>query len=399
MKFLLSSGVLHVALFAAAMMVGTWMPKPPIPDLTEITILDSAPLDNSGPYVAPESPAAAVQAAAPEPEQAVVKVPTVVPKAVKIKAAAPQTITDVAAPALETDDIEKTLKSDVKIQDKNLDEKDISEDLDKVDNENSAQVNSFKKEIDQETAGALAEQQKNLAAAQAQTQKQDEALAKQEAEMKAADQARVQNAVAQEKAAAKAAADKAAAEKAAQIAAQKAAAEKARLEAERVAAAQAAAAQVAAQRAEAERTAAANRAEAERVGAAKRAAAQQAAAARYAKDMALGQQLGVNAPVHTLEDLRQAPGNKHPEYANEDRLAGHQGDVSFLAYVGQDGRVSQFKILKSSGYRSLDAKTFAAIRSWKFYPGQEGWVEIPFRWDLKGGPQEMASTLRRSSHN
>ena len=89
------------------------------------------------------------------------------------------------------------------------------------------------------------------------------------------------------------------------------------------------------------------------------------------------------------------PGNQRPQYDAEDRLHQRQGEVAFLAYVSRDGSVVSYKMMKSSGHRELDAKTLKAIKGWKFYPGQEGWVEIPFKWDLKGGPQEMPTTLRR----
>lgn len=100
--------------------------------------------------------------------------------------------------------------------------------------------------------------------------------------------------------------------------------------------------------------------------------------------------------IRALEDLKQISGNKRPAYDPEDRLKGRQGEVAFLAYVSKAGAISEFKLIKSSGHRQLDAKTLKALRDWKFYPGQEGWVEIPFKWDLKGGPQEMPATLRRA---
>jgi TonB family protein len=103
------------------------------------------------------------------------------------------------------------------------------------------------------------------------------------------------------------------------------------------------------------------------------------------------------ADVRALSELKQMPGNKAPQYDADDRLQGRQGEVAFLAYVSQDGFVTQFKLLQSSGHRVLDAKTLKAIKGWKFYPGQEGWVEIPFKWDLKGGPQEMPMRLRLKS--
>ena len=42
----------------------------------------------------------------------------------------------------------------------------------------------------------------------------------------------------------------------------------------------------------------------------------------------------------------------------------------------------------------LNGKTLKALKGWKFYPGQEGWVEIPYRWTLKGGAQPIGPILR-----
>jgi len=93
--------------------------------------------------------------------------------------------------------------------------------------------------------------------------------------------------------------------------------------------------------------------------------------------------------------LRQSSENKKPQYDIEDRRNGRQGLVVFLAYIKADGIPKEFQIAASSGHRTLDAKTHKALKSWRFQPGQEGWVEIPFQWDLKGGAQEAPSNLRR----
>lgn len=119
------------------------------------------------------------------------------------------------------------------------------------------------------------------------------------------------------------------------------------------------------------------------------------AAANGTQAEAKGAVVGIADGVRQLEQLKQKPGNRKPSYDKEDRLRGRQGKVSLLAYISRDGRPVQFKMLQSSGYRSLDLKTLAAVRSWQFYPGQEGWVEIPIQWDLRGGPQEAPATLRR----
>jgi TonB family protein len=143
------------------------------------------------------------------------------------------------------------------------------------------------------------------------------------------------------------------------------------------------------------------------------AAAQEAAAARarakaeaealasQSADQGNGQDTQTSAPaeavgeLRSLAQLRQKPGNPRPQYDPQERLQGHNGAVIFKAFVTSDGNLTEFKMLQSTGYKNLDFKTLKALKQWKFYPGQEGWVELPFQWDLKGGPQEMPALLRR----
>lgn len=105
---------------------------------------------------------------------------------------------------------------------------------------------------------------------------------------------------------------------------------------------------------------------------------------------------GVPQGVRSLDQLRQMPGNPKPQYDREERRRGDQGEIAFVAYISKQGQPTQFKLLKSTGFKNLDAKTLSALKKWRFYPGQEGWVELPFRWDLKGGVVEDGGTLRRS---
>ncbi len=104
---------------------------------------------------------------------------------------------------------------------------------------------------------------------------------------------------------------------------------------------------------------------------------------------------GKKGELRALEQLRQMPGNPKPDYAPEERLQGQQGTIIFKAFVTDSGKLTHFEMVQSTGHRNLDFKTLRALKQWKFYPGQQGWVELPFRWDLKGGPQEMPTLLRR----
>ncbi|UYL10672.1 energy transducer TonB [Bdellovibrio sp. SKB1291214] len=105
---------------------------------------------------------------------------------------------------------------------------------------------------------------------------------------------------------------------------------------------------------------------------------------------------GAATGVRSLDQLKQMPGNPRPQYNEDERLRGDQGKVSFEAYITKDGIPVNFKMKQSTGHRNLDAKTLAALKKWRFYPGQEGWVEMPFSWDLKGGVQEVKGRLRTS---
>ncbi|MFZ3231817.1 MAG: TonB family protein [Pseudobdellovibrio sp.] len=102
--------------------------------------------------------------------------------------------------------------------------------------------------------------------------------------------------------------------------------------------------------------------------------------------------------VRSLDQLRQVPGNPKPQYSVDERLRREQGMVAFYAYITKGGQPSKFRIMQSTGFRNLDGKTLMALKKWKFYPGQEGWVEIPFKWDIKGGVQEIPTLLRRSRY-
>lgn len=99
--------------------------------------------------------------------------------------------------------------------------------------------------------------------------------------------------------------------------------------------------------------------------------------------------------VRTIDQLKQVPGNPKPNYAVDERLRREQGKVVFQAYVTPQGQLTNFKLLQSTGYKNLDVKTLDALKKWKFYPGQQGWVEIPQVWNLKGETEQMPALLRR----
>ncbi len=99
--------------------------------------------------------------------------------------------------------------------------------------------------------------------------------------------------------------------------------------------------------------------------------------------------------VRSIDQLKQVPGNPKPNYAVDERLRREQGKVVFQAYVTPHGQLTNFRLVSSTGYKNLDGKTLSALKKWKFYPGQQGWVEIPQVWTLKGETEQMPALLRR----
>ena len=347
--YMLTSTFLHLAFFATAILVGSLMPKPELPEVVEIEILSApapvlAKIPTPPQTIKPEPESKAI----PSVQMPKVKVEQTVakpaarsnfeneiasmeaamekelasapprPKSIKSPSKAivkgpTAAISDVIAPTLETDEFEKSLTEKVEVRAEKFNGDELNDDFNKVDQEQTHKIAALKKSLDSETASAFSDNESELENLKNQQILADKALAVKNAQRYAGEIANI---------------------------------EKAR--ADRIAAANA------------------------------------AAMAAMAKNR-----------IRTLEELKQLPGNKRPYYESIDRLAGRQGEVSFLAYISKDGKPVQFKLIKSTGHVTLDKKTLQAIREWKFYPGQEGWVEIPFRWDLKGGPQEMPATLRR----
>jgi TonB family protein len=348
--YMFTSTMLHALGLTAAILFASILPQPPeLKPLMEITILEAA----GEPTKADTSFAEGIQQTQSQ-NQMVDKDAVIVSKQkkvakkisrAKLKANKKQSLvkrptfavkrvihgptvkeSEIEAPILETEEFEQTLKSDVKFHAKKFDENSISEDLEKVDRENSYKVAALQKDLDKQADDFMSEQEEDMKNLSQDVIQSNAQLKEQIDNNKKADLAKV------------------------------------------------------AQAKEAEELAQ------------KRAAAQ---AEKDSQASALARSYGVNGRVRSLEDIKQMPGNRKPYYDPEDRLARRQGAVSFLAYVSKDGKITQFKLLQGTGHRTLDAKTLNAIRSWRFYPGQEGWVEIPFKWDLKGGPQEMPATLRR----
>jgi protein TonB len=71
---------------------------------------------------------------------------------------------------------------------------------------------------------------------------------------------------------------------------------------------------------------------------------------------------------------RSPPGKtlSRPDYPPTERRLNHEGTVTLMIYVLEDGRVGDVKIEKSSGFPRLDeAAASHAKREWRFIPGKE----------------------------
>ncbi|MFH2061323.1 MAG: energy transducer TonB [Pseudomonadota bacterium] len=80
--------------------------------------------------------------------------------------------------------------------------------------------------------------------------------------------------------------------------------------------------------------------------------------------------------------------NTLPVYPVIAQKRGYHGVVELMVLVSEKGKVSSLKILKSSGYKSLDRQAVKTVKNWLFEPGkkngspQEMWVKIPVRFEL-----------------
>jgi protein TonB len=72
-----------------------------------------------------------------------------------------------------------------------------------------------------------------------------------------------------------------------------------------------------------------------------------------------------------------APRPQIPEIARARHL---RGDGYFKFHIRRDGTVSSVDVLRSTGHKSLDDATVAALSKWRFEPGTPSEVRIPFTY-------------------
>lgn len=77
-----------------------------------------------------------------------------------------------------------------------------------------------------------------------------------------------------------------------------------------------------------------------------------------------------------------------PEWPKGALEAKHAGTVTLAMLIGEDGKVRQSKVTKSSGHEDLDEAARDSIAKCKFNPGkrdgkpQEAWLQMQYVWTL-----------------
>ncbi|MDQ2988484.1 MAG: energy transducer TonB, partial [Pseudomonadota bacterium] len=78
-----------------------------------------------------------------------------------------------------------------------------------------------------------------------------------------------------------------------------------------------------------------------------------------------------------------------PEYPKASQRNEETGTVTLQFLIGEDGRVADSKIQKSSGFRDLDKAAVAGISKCRFKPGmvdgkpEKAWMSMQYVWTLE----------------
>ena len=108
-----------------------------------------------------------------------------------------------------------------------------------------------------------------------------------------------------------------------------------------------------------------------------------------------GYSVPLGAPVRDARTLMALQNNPKPVYPLPDKLAGRQGTAVLVAKVKQDGTVENVTLEKSSGSKMMDESAATAFKSWKYKPGQEGYVRLPVQFQLVGDAKIIPAQLKR----
>ncbi len=107
------------------------------------------------------------------------------------------------------------------------------------------------------------------------------------------------------------------------------------------------------------------------------------------------QEAWVNDDGATLRTEPSALRNPAPRYPWAARLHGWEGTVIVQALVTPIGRADSVRVIKSSGFPSLDEAALVSLRQWQFIPARRqgqifaSQVEIPIRFKLEKQEKEQ----------
>lgn len=108
-------------------------------------------------------------------------------------------------------------------------------------------------------------------------------------------------------------------------------------------------------------------------------------------------ELLASSQIRDGRNLKQLPNNKSPDYPLVDRQNKKEGTTVLLGYVTSAGVIKNIKIENPSGSKTLDASSYKAFTGYRFFPGQEGWIRMPFKFEIKGQAQKVNGLLRTTS--
>jgi TonB family protein len=107
-----------------------------------------------------------------------------------------------------------------------------------------------------------------------------------------------------------------------------------------------------------------------------------------------GAGIPVGVQIRDASKLVPAAGNRSFVYPQQDRLKRREGTAWVVGRVTQQGSIAEVYLERSSGSKTMDEEALRTFKSWKFMPGQEGFVRQPVQFVLQGEAEEVKATLR-----
>jgi TonB family protein len=107
-----------------------------------------------------------------------------------------------------------------------------------------------------------------------------------------------------------------------------------------------------------------------------------------------GSGIPVGVQIRDASKLVPASGNRAFVYPQQDRLKRREGTAWVVGRVTQQGSIAEVYLERSSGSKTMDDEAMRTFRTWKFMPGQEGYVRQPVQFVLQGEAEEVKATLR-----